>query len=184
MGFSVAIDVLVLGTEVVPADRTILSPPNLKRNWAVTQGYGLQGAFCTYTGEGLATFDVTFDFWSEAKERLWDSWAKANLVAPKGKRPAALGVYHPVLMKPPFSIQNVQVTDLEGWSLITPGRWQTRLTLLEYRPPAPFVPAKTEPVVPPTEKVPIAKPKTELDYRIIEAKDRLAAAAAAGVRQP
>lgn len=184
MAFSVAIDWLVLGlnglTITVPADKTTLSPPKLKRNWDVKPGFGLQGAFCVYTGEGLAAFDATFEFWSEEKEPLWDAFASAFLAAPKGVRPAALGIYHPILVKAPFRIQNVQVTEIEGWSLVTPGRWQTRLSFLEYRAPIPFVPKKTEPVVPATEKVPIAKPKTEQDIRMQEAAARLKAAVAAG----
>lgn len=180
MGFSVEIDVLVVGSTAVPADKTTLSPPKLKRNWDVQKGFGVQGAFCVYTGEGLAAFDVTFEFWREEKEALWDAFAARYLTAPKGTKPAALGVYHPILMKAPFKIVNVQVTDIEGWSLVTPGHWQTRLSLLEYRPPAPFKPAKTEPVVPAVEKVPIAKPKTEQDVRMQEAAARLKAAAEAG----
>ncbi|MDB4946236.1 MAG: uncharacterized protein JWP97_5770 [Labilithrix sp.] len=180
MAFSVDIDFLVVGAVPVPADKTTLSPPKLKRNWTVQPGFGIQGAFCVYTGEGLAAFDATFEFWDETKEALWDQFANRYLVAPKGVRPAAIGVYHPVLMKAPFKIQNVQVTDIEGWSLVSPGHWQTRLTLLEYRPPAPFKPVKTEPVVPGVEKVAVAKPKTEQDIRMQEAAARLKAAAEAG----
>lgn len=185
MAFSVEVDYLLvslLGLSMpIPADKTTLSPPKLKRNWDVKPGFGIQGAFCVYTGEGLAMFDATFEFWDEAKEVLWDRWASHFLAAPKGVRPAALGIYHPVLMKPPFKIQNVQVHgDIEGWSMITPGRWQTRLSFLEFRPPAPFKPMKTEPVVPAVEKVPIAKPKTEQDLRMQEAAARLKAAVAAG----
>lgn len=180
LGFSVAVDYLVVGAVPIPADKTTLSPPKLKRNWTVKPGFGIQGAFCVYTGEGLATFDATFEFWNEEKEPLWDAFAALYLSAPLGVKPAAIGIYHPILMKPPFRIQNVQVTDIEGWSLVTPGRWQTRLTLLEYRPPLPFIPVKTEPVVPAVEKVPIAKPKTEQDIRMQEAAARLKAAVAAG----
>lgn len=181
MAFSVAIDWLVIsmnGLSVpVPADKTTLGPPKLKRNWDVKPGFGIQGAFCVYTGEGLAAFDATFEFWNEEKEPLWDAFANTFLTAPQGVRPPALGIYHPILVKPPFRIQNVQVTEIEGWSLITPGRWQTRLSLLQYRPPLPFVPKKTEPVVPAVEKAPIAKPKTANDFRTANAAARLAYAA-------
>ena len=181
MAFSVEVDHLVLGHgAVVPADKTTLSPPKLKRNWDIRKGFGIQGAFCVYTGEGLAAFDVTFEFWNEEKEALWDLFAKRYLDAPKGVRPSAIGIYHPVLMKPPFKIQNVVVTDVEGWSLVTPGRWQTRLTLLEYRPPAPFKPAKTEPTVPAVEKAPAVKPKTAQDIRMEEAAAKFKAAVDAG----
>lgn len=184
MAFSVAIDWLVLGMNglsiTVPADKTTLGPPKLKRNWDVKPGFGIQGAFCVYTGEGLAAFDATFEFWDEAKEPLWDAFANVYLTAPKGVKPPALGIYHPILVKPPFRIQNVQVTEIEGWSKITPGKWQTRLSFLEYRPPMPFVPKKTEPVVPATEKAPIAKPATEQDLRMQAAQARLKAAVEAG----
>lgn len=189
MAFSVAIDLLVvsIGSPIaaiaaVPADRTTLGPPKLKRNWDVRPGFGIQGAFCVYTGEGLATFDATFEFWNEEKEALWKIFANTFLTAPKGVKPAALGVYHPVLIQPPFAIQNVQVTELEGWSLVSPGKWQTRLSFLEYRPPAPFKPVKTEPVVPPVQKAAPARPKTEQDIRMQEAAARLKAAADAGQR--
>ncbi|RYG17861.1 hypothetical protein EON82_23340 [bacterium] len=186
MAFSVAIDWLLIGmngvTMIVPADKVTLSPPKLKRNWDVKPGFGVQGAFCVYTGEGLATFDATFEFWNEEKEVLWDAFANVFLTAPKGVKPGALGIYHPVLVKPPFRIQNVQVTDIEGFGLVSPGKWQTRLTFLEYRPPLPFVPKKTEPVVPAVEKAPPAKPKTEQDLRMVAAQERLKAAVAAGTQ--
>jgi hypothetical protein len=187
MAFGVAVDYLVVSlgspvaaVAVVPADKATLSPPKLKRNWDVQQGFGLQGAFCVYTGEGLAAFDATFEFWSEEKEALWDAFASIYLTAPKGIKPAALGVYHPILYKPPFSIKNVQVTEIEGWSLISPGRWQTRLSFLEYRPPAPFKPVKTEPVVPAVVKVPPARPATEQDLRVAASTARLKGAVDAG----
>jgi hypothetical protein len=187
MPFSVEIDYLVvsIGNPIsaiaaVSADKTTLGPPKLKRNWDVKPGFGLQGAFCVYTGEGLAAFDATFEFWDESKESLWDQFANVFLTAPVGVKPPALGVYHPVLIKPPFRIQNVQVTEIEGWSLIAPGRWQTRLSFLQYRAPAPFVPKKTEPVVPAVEKQPPARPMTEQDIRLQEAAARLRAVASGG----
>lgn len=183
-GFSVAVDALTvsaLGIQtIIPADKTTLTPPKLKRNWDVRPGFGIQGAFCVYTGEGLAAFDAVFEFWNEEMEILWDVFANLFLSAPKGVKPAALGIYHPVLLKPPFRIQNVQVTEIEGWSLISPGKWQTRLSFLEYRPPLPFKPVKTEPVVPAVDKVPLAKPKTEQDLRMVAAQERLKSAVAAG----
>lgn len=174
-GFTVAVDHLVLGrNNVVPADKTTLSPPKLKRNWDVRKGFGIQGAFCVYTGEGLATFDVTFEFWNEEKEALWDRFASTHLSAPKGVKPAAIGIYHPILMKPPFAIQFVVVTDIEGWGPVTPGRWQTRLSLLEFRPePKMFSPAKTEPDVPPTDPAAPPKPRTAIELEIEEKTDRL-----------
>ena len=186
MGFSVAVDFLLFSTlgiqTPIPADKTTLSPPKLKRNWDVKPGFGIQGAFCVYTGEGLAAFDATFEFWSEEKEPLWDAFANVYLTAPKGVKPAAIGIYHPILVKPPFKIVNVQVTDIEGWSLVTPGRWQTKLSFLEYRPPLPFRPAKTEPVVPAVQKAPPAKPQTEQDIRMQQAAARLKDAVEAGAK--
>lgn len=177
MAFSVAIDHLKLGFDFVPADKTTLSPPKLKRNWDVKPGFGIQGAFCVYTGEGLAMFDATFEFWNEEMELLWDVFANLNLTAPKGIKPAALGIYHPILVKAPFKIQNVQVTEIEGWSQVTPGHWQTRLSLLEFRPPLPFKPLKTEPVVPPVQASAPPKPATEQDIRMAAAAAKFAAAA-------
>jgi hypothetical protein len=182
--FSVAVDSLTVSTmglqTVIPADKTVLSPPKLKRNWKVTEGFGIQGAFCVYTGEGLATFDATFEFWNAEMEILWNAFASIFLSAPKGVKPSALGIYHPILVTAPFRIQNVQVTDLEGWSLISPGKWQTKLSFLEYRPPLPFKPVKTEPVVPAVDKVPIAKPKTEQDLRMAASAAKLQGAVDAG----
>jgi hypothetical protein len=189
--FTVAVDFILMGRAPapgvpavrtqVPADKTTLSPPKLKRNWDVKQGWGLDGAFCVYTGEGLATFDATFEFWSEEKELLWDAFASVYLTSPAG-RPEALSIYHPILMSPPFSIKNVQVTEIEGWGLVSPGRWQTRLSFLEYRPQKTFVPAKTEPVVPAVVKNAPARPATEQELRIQASTARLAAAANAGKR--
>lgn len=184
LGFFVAVDALtvsMLGVQsVIPADVTRLSPPKLKRNFKVTEGFGIEGAFCVYTGEGLATFDATFEFWNAERYVQWSAFAALFLSAPKGVKPSAMGIYHPVLLTPPFKIQNVQVTDIEGWSLVSPGKWQTRLTFLEYRAPKPFKPVKTEPVVPAVDKVPIAKPKTEQDLRMVAAQERLKGAVAAG----
>ncbi|MBX3201805.1 MAG: hypothetical protein KF894_26960 [Labilithrix sp.] len=165
-----------------PADKTTLSPPKLKRNWDVRSGFGIKGAFCVYTGEGLATFDAKFEFWNEAKEPLWNQFAAIFLAAPKGAVPAALGIYHPVLALPPFYITNVQVTEVEGWSLVTPGKWQTRVSFLQYRPAEPFKPVKTEPGVPAVEKSTVAKPKTVQEIRMEEARAKLNEAVAEGAR--
>lgn len=188
MGFSVEIDYLIVNrgdliVTPIPADKTTISPPKLKRNWDVQKGYGIQGASCTYTGEGLATFDAMFEFWHEERELQWNIFAAAYLTPPVGKQTLVLGVYHPILVQPPFLIQNVVVTDIEGWSLVTPGHWQTRLSFMAYRPPKKFPVVKAEPGVPPTEKKPIAKPKTENDLRIEAAAAKLKEAAEAGVRR-
>lgn len=178
MAFSVAVNWLLIGPPpaYVPADKITLGPPKLKRNWKVNEGFGIQGAFCVYTGEGLAAFDATFEFWNESSEPLWDAFANAYLTAPKGRKPAALGIYHPVLMKAPFKIQNVQVTDIEGWNCVSPGKWQTRLSFLEYRSPAPFKPVKTEPGVPAVQSAAPPRPKTAQDVRLAEAQEKFARA--------
>ena len=116
--FSVAIDYLVLGKEpapgvppirvVVPADKTTLSAPKLKRNWEVRPGYGVDGAFCAFTGEGLATFDATFEFWSPEKEVRWKGFAGVYLATPAKSQ--TLSIYHPVLMMPPLRITSVTVS--------------------------------------------------------------------------
>jgi hypothetical protein len=165
----------------IPADKTTLSPPKLKRNYKVTEGYGIKGAFCVYTGEGLATFDATFEFWDENKEVQWNLWAALFLPPPSRTLvdSAALGIHHPALIAEPFRITNAQVTDIEGWSLVTPGKWQTRLSFLQYRPPEPFKPIKTEPVVPPPPGVPVVRPSTAQELRAVAAQARLVAAVAA-----
>lgn len=173
-GFSVEIDHLVLGVMIVPADKTMLSPPRVKRNFDVRSGFGIDGAFCVYTGQGLASFDATFEFWNAEKEAAWDQWASLVL-PPPSRTPVALSIYHPVLAKAPFNIQGVVVTEVEGWSLISPGRWQTRLSFLEYRAPKPFVPNKTEPAIP-ALSVPVERPKTAQDHRTVASKERLKAA--------
>lgn len=177
MSFSVAVDHLVLGRPglpsiIVPADKVTLSPPKLKRNFDVKPGFGIEGAFCVYTGEGLAVFDATFEFWNEEKEGAWNLFASLYLTK-LGRVPPALGIYHPVLRVAPLKIESVQVTEIEGWSLVTPGHWQTRLSFLQYRAPVPFVPVKTEPGVPPTTKVPPVKPSTANDFRMANRTARL-----------
>ena len=167
--FALSIGAPVNAFAIAPADKITISPPKLKRNWDVKPGFGVQGAFCVYTGQGLATFDVTFEFWNEAKEALWNQFASVFFAAPVGTRPSVLGAWNPVLVTPPYAIQNVVVTDLEGWSLVTPGHWQTKVSFLEYRAPVQFTPKKAEPVVPAVVKAPPARPQTEQDKRIAEA---------------
>jgi hypothetical protein len=177
MGFSVAVDHLVLGRPglpsiIVPADKTTLSPPKLKRNFDVKPGFGIEGAFVVYTGEGLATFDATFEFWNEETEGAWNLFASLYLTK-TGRLPPALGIYHPALQVAPLKIESVQVTEIEGWSLVSPGKWQTRLSFLQYRAPKPFVPVKTEPGVPPVTKTPVVKPTTAQGFREANAAARL-----------
>lgn len=178
--FGVAVDWLLLSLNGfpmrIPADKTVLSAPKLKRNWKVTEGFGIKGGWCVYTGEGLATFDATFEFWNAEQELAWNMFANIFLTAPTLKS-TVFGVYHPALVMAPFRIQNVVITDIEGWGLVSPGKWQAKLSFLEYKAPIPFKPVKAEPTIPATAGVAPAKPKTVQDLRQVVAAERLAYAA-------
>lgn len=149
-------DYLLIGLDRSPGKATIV-PPGSPRKWDERAGYGTSGAFLVYTGNGLATFDVVFEFWDESQSAEWDAFARKHLAPiPPGvaaKPSNALGVYHPVLRKPPHSIDKVVVTDVVGWEQDDLGLWTTRVSFKEYRAPRPAlskplpgIPAATKPV--------------------------------------
>ncbi|MBN9161516.1 MAG: hypothetical protein J0I07_11165 [Myxococcales bacterium] len=140
-------DYILIGTDPSPGNVTITAP-NSPRNWDERKGYGYSGASLVFTGNGLAVFDGVFRFWDEAHSVLWDAYATRHFMAPQlGLKGTSIGIYNPVLVKPPHKITQVVVTDVKGWTQVDDGLWETVVSFKEFRPPKPAL-VKPTPGIP------------------------------------
>jgi hypothetical protein len=80
--------------------------------WDEQAGWGLSGAFLIYGGDGLASFSIRIDLWKPEHKGEWETFSEALNRPPKGKRPAALSIAHPLINAQPWAISSVVVLDV------------------------------------------------------------------------
>lgn len=149
-------DHIVLDGAVSPG-LAIVKGAGTPRRWDVRDGYGVTGAVCVFTGQGLATFDVDIFAWTDAHFLAWPIFARLTLVNPPiGARPTSMSIQHPALQDPPLTVSQVVVTNVSQWEQDPDGGglWCRTISFLEYRKPRPALVAPLE-GVPPVNGVPI-----------------------------
>lgn len=111
------------------------------RKWQENAGFGLGGATTLFTGIGIAHFSVMLYLYEDAHWIDWEVLARACLSKPPvGIRAVAIGISHPVLTTPPYSIDAVGIEDV-----IIPsedddyGGREIEIKLIEYRKPLPML---------------------------------------------
>lgn len=111
------------------------------RTWDIRQAYGFTGAVVTFTGAGLAKFEVDIYAWLPAHFSAWKTFAKATLAAPAPVRnPASLAIRHPVLTDPPLAIEQVVVEDVSQWEQNEDGGlWVRTIKFIQYKRPLPVL---------------------------------------------
>lgn len=138
-------DAVVIGNDAFPGKATV-SGLNGPRGWEVRKGYGQSGATVVPTGDELSTFSILFEIWDPLDAlnfyRLAAKYFDRSVkLAPGGKTPLALAIFHPVLAAPPFRISAVVVKDVTGFEQDDLGLWTCNVSFLQYRKPKP-APAK------------------------------------------
>lgn len=135
--------------DIMPADGVV-------RSWDERKGYGYSGAFLVYTGDGLAHFTVKLTLWDPPDLFVeWFPFAQLLAVSPKGLLATdyaafALGIGHPVLNAPPWSISGVVVESVGFPIQDDEGLWTIDLKFIVYRAPAPAL-GKVDKTIPSIE---------------------------------
>lgn len=145
--------VLIMGTPT-PGRATVLNA-NSPRKWDERPGYGLSGASSVYTGDSLAKFKVQIDLWEFEHFALWKAFSQIVKKPPKGIRPIALDVIHPVLAD--LDITQAVVVDRSQLTQIEDGLWSTTIDFLQFRKPAPIL-AKPAKAIPGASSSPVPEP--------------------------
>lgn len=132
-------DYVMIGGDPSPGKATIRGL-NSPRGWDERKGYALSGANLVPTGNPLATFDITFEFFDETEFPLWYAFAAKYFDAavrfvPGTLKPKALGIEHPILTAPPHRITEVVVTDAKGLEGDETGGWTASVSFKQYRKP-------------------------------------------------
>jgi hypothetical protein len=110
------------------------------RNWDVQKGYGISGAFCVYTGAGLAEFSIDVFLWLNSHWPEWDNFAKLLEKPTKAVRPRALSITHPLLTKPPIRITQAVVKDVSQFEYNESTQlWACEIKFLQFKAPAPIL---------------------------------------------
>ncbi|MCC6557194.1 MAG: hypothetical protein IT372_29940 [Polyangiaceae bacterium] len=133
-----AFDVFLLAGRKSPGLSDIAGASN-PRDWDVRKGYGLSGATVVYTGDGLAKFSIKIFLWEDEHFEEWAEFKVLVRKAPRGTRPKALDIYHPILED--LEISSVVVEDR---SQLTPvqgedGMFFVEVKFIQYRAPQPAV---------------------------------------------
>lgn len=148
-------DYILLNGLRSPGRADVLSADGLVRSWDERKGYGFSGAFLVYTGDGLPKFTVRLTLWAPPDLFVeWTPFAQQLALSPKGLVAAdyatfALGIGHPVLNAPPWSISSVVVESVGLPIQDDDGLWTIDIKFIVYRAPAPALgkPDKTIPSI-------------------------------------
>lgn len=145
--------VLIMGTPT-PGRATVIGG-NSPRKWDERGGHGLAGASTIYTGDQLAKFKVQIDLWEPEHFVLWKAFSPIVKKPPKGVKPIALDVIHPVLSD--IDITQAVVVDRSQLTQIEDGLWSTTIDFLQYRKPMPVL-AKPAQAIPGASTSPAQDP--------------------------
>lgn len=132
-------DFIILGGEASPG-KAIVGAAGSPRQWEKRAGYGFSGAWLFYTGDGLATFDVGIQLWKPEHFDQWGDFARKVLVKPpRGTRPKALGISHPLLDLDPWNITEVVVEDVTTFEDDGFGLYSGKIKFTQWRAPLPIL---------------------------------------------
>lgn len=108
--------------------------------WDVVEGYMMDGAALKYGGRGLASFSVTFRFYTNEELEEWRAFARRftamKVTREQGKAlgsSLALDIMHPVLAD--LDITSVVLEDVGALEqTMDSGEWSATMKFKEYRP--------------------------------------------------
>lgn len=110
------------------------------RNWDIQKGYGISGAYCTYTGDGLAEFSIDVFVWLGEHWDQWKTYAPILAKPKKKTRPRALAITHPLLTMPPIGITQVVVRDVTQFEYNESTQlWACEIKFLQFKKPEPIL---------------------------------------------
>lgn len=131
-------DYVILGGKRSPGAVSIVKAGS-PRKWDIRQGYAFSGASVYYIGDQPSKFDLIFTLWEDDHWSDWDDFASVLERPPKGTRPKAVGIQHPILSVRPLSISSVVIEDVSQPILSEWGDWDIVVNCLEFRAPLPIL---------------------------------------------
>lgn len=111
----------------------VVTAANSPRSYDERRGYGLSGSRVVFTGVGLAKPVVTLSLYSDQDISDWHSWKSVVQRPPRGDRPRALDIWHPILEDQ--GISAVVVSDVGQPMQTDDGVWTVQIKFIEYREP-------------------------------------------------
>lgn len=141
-------DFVQIGPATSPGKCSIVKA-GTPRTWNVQQGAYQSGASVLYVGDGLSKFDIIITLWEDEHFVEWIPFSKVLVKAPKGTKPLALPIKHPILTFPPLAITTIVIEDVSQPVLSEWGDWDVTIACLEYRKALPILggtPLKIPPV--------------------------------------
>lgn len=143
MSFPIS-NTFTIGGDNCPGKATLLEAPKVF-GWDQRKGYGLTGAYSVPTGEELVLAKFLVELWDGAQWPLWLLFVKKYftrpvITAPGGLSSLGLGIQHPLLNAPPYSVHKVVPAKVHEAKQDEWGGWSIVVELLEFKPPAPVPP--------------------------------------------
>lgn len=130
------VDYILLAGQRSPGVALLPGGASSPRKWDERKGYGTSGSTIVFTGEGLAKFSVKIQLVTRDDWAAWDAWAPLVKRSPKGDKPKATDIWHPILEE--HGIASVVVEDLVGPTQVLDGTaWEWELKFIQYRAPKP-----------------------------------------------
>lgn len=155
--FQTPIDYILIAGTRSPGIAKITTPPKTLFKWEEKSGRGSSGSHLVYTGQGVATIDVTLEFYDEADFEGWDVFKMLlgppvtssrsstggggeSILTPETTSTVttskAIEVWHPQLID--RGITSVVVSEVGAPEpLDETGVWGVKFQLKQYTPPAP-----------------------------------------------
>jgi hypothetical protein len=111
---SVDVDYILIEGQQSPGIALLPGGASSPKKWDEKKGYGTSGSTITYTGDGLAAFEVKIQlFTAQQWDVEWPAFRDLLRKPPQGQKPKALGIWHPILEE--HEITSVVVEDVVGW---------------------------------------------------------------------
>jgi hypothetical protein len=149
------IDFAMIGGILTPGKIDVMGA-GTPRNWDQRMGYGLSGSFPVFTGEKLSEFQSRIRLYTAEDWEGWHGFQPVIARPPRGRRPRALDIWHPLLEF--CQIRSVVVQDvLQPEEIDDRGTWAAVIKFMVFRKPK-ITLAKPEASEP--------KPKDEVEQEI------------------
>ena len=168
-------DHVVLGGFPTPGKASFKGGAGSPRGWKENPGFGQNGGWLTFTGNGLAKFTIEVQLWKPEHFLQWEVLANAVLKrgigAPvaagpflSGLAPKPVSIGHPLLTTPPISITLVVIEDVIVNDPSDDGMSTYEIKCIEWGKPTMLLSKPTSGV--PSAKAPVPTAKDAADAEI------------------
>lgn len=126
------VDYILLANRRSPGLATVAAA-NSPRRIDIRRGYALSGSRPVFRGIGLASPVVTLRLYASEDWDNWHEWRELVQRPPRGERPRAQDIWHPILEDQ--GIASVLVQDVGQPIQTSDGEWSIIIKFVEFRRP-------------------------------------------------